>query len=54
MCTRGCLGGGDELFDIKSILSQCLLAGELSEAVSVQDREMLSGRAENSGPLLFA
>lgn len=31
---------------------QCLLlAGELSEAVSVQDREMLSGRAENSGPL---
>lgn len=34
---------------------QCLLlAGELSEAVSAQDREMLSGRAENSGPLLFA
>lgn len=55
VCTRGWLGSGDGLFNIKSILFQCLLlAGELSDAVSVQDREMLSGRAENSGPLLFA
>lgn len=54
MCTRSWPGGEDELFDIKSIPFQCLLSGELSEAMSAQDREMLSGRAENSGPLLFA